>query len=557
MLIVPKTNNQTMTIGNGESKKTLPLTVDQFYEKKEILREKIISEAKRLGLSLDMITGVFSGKENLNGSEFKRKMRDLGFSLVDFRDEDIMVLDENEDGTISCKEFLNFVKKGFLHDDSTLLLKPPLQPVDDLLYKATDLEGVVTVSISSARGLREPVTWFHSPEAKDVDMGSSKNITRAVIRYDVKAASIAHSKIAEYADTAVQYAQDLTDDDILNMMSSNERSSIASSKLTPLQSPTSPDSSLFSPLNSSMGKKSAVDWGNDQNSVVTIQSDSVKNAGIEAGNRLHTDKALMSGEASRTKGLNRLKLKQQNGGLSSIYSDRGAEMEKESVLRKKISVVKSHEKRNLENDLEAQIFLNYIPPKKVNLRKTSVMSKKLFPNKNRDLSIFDPTIQNPNALYTSTKVTLKSDNNISNNRADNTVSKIPDLWEVLVDRVITVTESRSKNNEKIAMIPITRNFTTDFFDSISPSRSPIPSPAVRGTGQSSVRKPGMGTVATPKNLKSKAGSASVKVAQTISRQRNNVIDVKEKLKQIKKEKKKISSKYIDDYYMCQLVHTLK
>jgi hypothetical protein len=101
-------NKQTMTVG-----KSLPLTTDQFYEKKEILREKIIFEAKRLGLSLDLITGVFSGKENLSGSEFKKKMRDLGFSLVDFRDEDIMVLDENGDGTISCEEFLNYVKKGY------------------------------------------------------------------------------------------------------------------------------------------------------------------------------------------------------------------------------------------------------------------------------------------------------------------------------------------------------------------------------------------------------------------------------------------------------------
>jgi hypothetical protein len=108
LIIFSTTIKQTITVG-----KSLPLTTDQFYEKKEILREKIISEAKRLCLSLDHITGVFSGKENLSGSEFKKKMRDLGFSLVDFRDEDIMVLDENGDGTISCEEFLNYVKKGY------------------------------------------------------------------------------------------------------------------------------------------------------------------------------------------------------------------------------------------------------------------------------------------------------------------------------------------------------------------------------------------------------------------------------------------------------------
>lgn len=113
--ITTHTELKTMTIGNGDTQKILALTVDQFYEKKEILREKIIGEAKRKGLTADIICGVFDKDENLSATLFKRKMRDLGFSLVDFRDEDLMVLDENSDGTISSEEFLNFIQKGYFY----------------------------------------------------------------------------------------------------------------------------------------------------------------------------------------------------------------------------------------------------------------------------------------------------------------------------------------------------------------------------------------------------------------------------------------------------------
>jgi hypothetical protein len=173
----------------------------------------------------------------------------------------------------------------------------------------------------------------------------------------------------------------------------------------------------------------------------------------------------------------------------------------------------------------------------------SKVLKKLFPCENSDA---DPTIQIPSdSLTMSSKVRLKSDPNIVCKR-DNDTSKTPDLWDVLVDRVITIAESKAsrKTSEKIALFSISRNMTAGLLDSISPSMSPIPTPMVRGTGQSSIRKPGMGTIATPRNMKSKAGSASVTVTQSLSRQRNNVIDVREKLKQIKEEK---SNNFIEVY----------
>ena len=111
----------------------------------------------------------------------------------------------------------------------------------DLLFKATDLEGIVVVTIPSAKRLREPVTWFNGTYVfpltqlslhparflflflwllslslhlfiafiwfpfpsffqilPDSDPESGSNTTvqkRSIIKYDSKAAAAAHAKI--------------------------------------------------------------------------------------------------------------------------------------------------------------------------------------------------------------------------------------------------------------------------------------------------------------------------------------------------------------------------
>jgi hypothetical protein len=54
---------QPMKIGKSENsvtlKKTLNMTVSQFYAKKELLREKIVVESKRLKLSLTQLSVIF------------------------------------------------------------------------------------------------------------------------------------------------------------------------------------------------------------------------------------------------------------------------------------------------------------------------------------------------------------------------------------------------------------------------------------------------------------------------------------------------------------------
>lgn len=107
---------------------TVPkMTLAQFYERKEAVRDNILAEAKRLKITiLDMIRvfpiSTSSGNQNnenrsedndngpisLTRTAFKRKLLDLGFQLTSMPDEDIALLDGDGSGSISTKEFLEF-----------------------------------------------------------------------------------------------------------------------------------------------------------------------------------------------------------------------------------------------------------------------------------------------------------------------------------------------------------------------------------------------------------------------------------------------------------------
>lgn len=95
---------------------------------------------------------------------------------------------------------------------------------------------------------------------------------------------------------------------------------------------------------------------------------------------------------------------------------------------------KRSEKRNLEKDRGAQLFLNYFPPSCINLRQPLVLSTTLFPNENSD-------------LYKTTSGSTFQIPSISNTPTIPSLKETPDLWEVLVDRVITISESRVSRNK--------------------------------------------------------------------------------------------------------------
>ena len=91
---------------------------------------------------------------------FKNRMMDIGFSLSDYPDIDLKVLDLDNDGTISSTEFIEFVKDGLKHEETSLTIPSEIKPVDDLLYKRVNLDGIITVKVSSARFLKDISTWF-------------------------------------------------------------------------------------------------------------------------------------------------------------------------------------------------------------------------------------------------------------------------------------------------------------------------------------------------------------------------------------------------------------
>jgi len=92
-------------------------------------------------------------------------MIDLGYILADIPDSDLVVLDEDNSGSISDKELLQFFKDGMSFTETKEDNPPPIPPVDDLLFKVDDVAGDVHVHLTTARELRKATTWFNSQGA--------------------------------------------------------------------------------------------------------------------------------------------------------------------------------------------------------------------------------------------------------------------------------------------------------------------------------------------------------------------------------------------------------
>lgn len=163
-----------MILGSKEDTKVaLKMSVGQYYDKKEQLRERIVTEAVRLNLSAAQLEAKFCDcKDKLSLSAFKRRMMDMGFMLTDFPDDDLVVLDADNDGTISHKEFIEFFREGLKFNEAGTIAPPPEPPVDDLLYKTVDLSGELSVNVLGARCLREATTWFNTAEKSEALAGT-------------------------------------------------------------------------------------------------------------------------------------------------------------------------------------------------------------------------------------------------------------------------------------------------------------------------------------------------------------------------------------------------
>ena len=66
---------------------------------------------------------------------------------------------------------------------------------------------------------------------------------------------------------------------------------------------------------------------------------------------------------------------------------------------------------------------------------------------------------------------------------DNNREKKPkDLYDEIIDRVITIAESRKKNKNTVLLAITGKDIGRNGFDFLAPSKSPIPTPQVRTGG---------------------------------------------------------------------------
>lgn len=352
-------SNSSNTPSNEEKSnvKELKMTKAQYYEKKEQLRERLISECKRLSLNITNIMSIFTGKEALTFSLFKRRMLDLGFDLADFHDDELVVLDEDNNETISKDELLDFLKLGMSmsspSEDSTLgnlisVVKPidiankltqmivgelintvkdgPSQPVDDSMLKANDMEGVIGVSVISGRRLREISTWFNSPAIDvGVTVGKTSNI-RKMIKYDPSTAQAINKHVIELRTAkSKSILSSIPEDEEVSAFDDEHLDDLNKSLSKPDILKTTLNSNLSLNLDGIHHRTEEDDNKSLMSGFMlsTSQLDIAKQKGQEAAIQLHNDSVLHTAEINRTKNLFTLKktfnkFKSVNSGLILI-----------------------------------------------------------------------------------------------------------------------------------------------------------------------------------------------------------------------------------------------
>jgi hypothetical protein len=164
--------------------KVLHLSEAQFSEKVEEVRERLQSEAAKLGIGLQDMKRLFKKNEEIPRTTFKRRLVEFGFSLADFPDEDFIVLDEDNNGTINATEFLTFFGTVF----EAAEVAPPDPPPDDLVFQPIDIAGQLCVSVVGAKALRKAAAWFDPKEPLDGTTTTPSILSRKKFHYDVSAA---------------------------------------------------------------------------------------------------------------------------------------------------------------------------------------------------------------------------------------------------------------------------------------------------------------------------------------------------------------------------------
>lgn len=333
----------------------------QFFEKMEALRERLVAEAKKLGLTMQTLKGVFpepmgvKPADNIPYADFKKRLLSLGFNLTGLSDGDLLVLDPDDSKTISPKDFLAFFALGLEIEETAKKEEAPPPPVDDLAFKAADMEGVLSVRVSEARSLREAQAWFSA--LKDAGANDAVNPLQAsalpkprkLVRYDAAqraglparqakiGARLKAEREALMTKAAARQAK------LLQASPADPAAELAQSLVT---------SDLFaSPIGRRQGGGNTP--RDDVRSVRSALGDLLSSAGEMAALKLHGDKDLQEAEKRRTRDLKALRTARQ----SQAAEDRTAEIQEAGALRKKTALALKVDRRMLTRDQAALVLL--------------------------------------------------------------------------------------------------------------------------------------------------------------------------------------------------------
>lgn len=83
----------------------------------------------------------------MSNTEFRMSLLHLGFTLTEFTDEDLGLIDSDKSGSISVQECCDFFIQGAESRQSHITPPPP--PVDDLIHKNLDVMGTLTIKVTN------------------------------------------------------------------------------------------------------------------------------------------------------------------------------------------------------------------------------------------------------------------------------------------------------------------------------------------------------------------------------------------------------------------------
>lgn len=331
-------------------------------------------------------------------------------------------------------------------------------------------------------------------------------------------------------------------------------------------------SAFMSPPRSVMPRGAGNNRGYDAGTVVTGMSVSKRElllkAGDEAANKLHSKEnvTLQRAEKARTKFLGMLRSHQRNKA-----GDSGAKADESGILRKKTKKFSKQERRDITKDVDTMYLLNYWPDgapgqaagaAEIGVRSATVFSNSATPSKpgtfGRAPTISAKFVLSPGGVNAADKqqlrgvpsalalplnglggtpITSASTANLPTNPSVGKYRSVTsDLWDYLIDCVVTISISRPKaqtsDRHRALMGMKSRSIAADSFAAFDPVRTPIPAP----TTHRAPAKPVKGHSATPKTTRHTPGVASVITAQSKSKQQSAVLDAKDKLLKLEKDR---------------------